>query len=296
MAEIDQLLNCRMCPRNCGINRYQEIGYCRSGALLKINTWQKHFGEEPYISGMNGSGTIFFSSCNLSCVFCQNYQISQLNHGKEYTIAQTAEIMLELQSSGVHNINLVTPSHFSIQLIEVLQLARKKGLSIPVVWNTNSYEKVEILRELGGLVDIYLADFKYASNAAAEKLSQAKDYFSIATKAIREMYRQTGHIMLDEDNIAIKGLAIRMLVLPEDANGTEELLKWLADNIGNDVLLSLMSQYYPAWQADKYPETARSLSCSEYELAMELAEKYGFENCLVQELDPSVDWTPDFNQ
>ena len=294
MAEIDQLRNCRMCPRNCGVNRYLATGYCRSGALLKINTWQKHFGEEPYISGTKGSGTIFFSGCNLSCVFCQNYLISQLDHGKEYTIAQTVDIMLELQAEGVHNINLVTPTHFSIQLIKALQLARKKGLTIPVVWNTNSYEKVEVLQKLEGLVNIYLADFKYASNATAEKLSQAKDYFSIATKAISEMYRQVGHIKLNKDGIAIKGLAIRMLVLPENANGTEKLLKWLADNIGNDVSLSLMSQYYPAWQADKYPETARSLSYSEYELAMELAEKYGFENCLIQELTPSADWTPDF--
>ncbi|MDP8221284.1 MAG: radical SAM protein [Candidatus Stygibacter frigidus] len=295
MAEIEQLRNCRMCPRNCGVNRYHATGYCRLGALLKINTWQKHFGEEPYISGTKGSGTIFFSGCNLTCVFCQNYQISQLNSGKEYTIAKTADIMLELQADGVHNINLVTPSQFSIQLIEALHLARKRGLTIPIVWNTNSYEKVEILQKLNGLVNIYLADIKYASNAAAIKLSKAPDYFNIATKAISEMYRQVGHIRLDENDIARKGIAIRILVLPEDANGTEALLKWLAENIGNDVYLSLMSQYYPAWQAAKYPETTRSLSQGEYDSAVELAEKYGFHNCLIQELSPSADWTPDFN-
>jgi len=296
MAKIEQLLNCRMCPRECGVNRYLETGFCRSGNLLRINTWQKHFGEEPYISGTKGSGTIFFSGCNLSCIFCQNYEISQLNHGKEYSICQTADIMLELESEGVHNINLVTPSHFSIQLIEALHLARKKGLTIPVVWNTNSYEKVEALQKLDGLVNIYLADFKYASNAAAVKLSQAPDYFNIATKAIREMYRQVGHIKLDEDDIAWRGLAVRLLVLPEDANGTDMILKWLNDNIGTEVYLSLMSQYYPAWQAEKYPETARSLTPSEYELAVEAAERYGFENCLIQELASSSDWTPDFNK
>ncbi|MCF7912176.1 MAG: radical SAM protein [Candidatus Cloacimonetes bacterium] len=291
---MSELLNCRMCPRECGVNRYLQTGFCRMGSELKINTWQKHFGEEPFVSGTQGSGTIFFSGCNLSCLFCQNYLISQLGHGKEYSIAQTADIMLQLQNEGVHNINLVTPTHFSLQLREALLLARKQGLTIPVVWNTNSYENVEMLKRLEGLVDIFLADFKYGTNTAASKYSQADNYFDIAAAAVNEMLRQVGHIKLDDDDIARKGLAVRLLVLPEDANSTEFILQWLAENIGNDLYISLMSQYYPTWQAAKYPETARSLNTEEYEAAVELVEKYNFENCLIQELSPSADWTPDF--
>ncbi len=294
MAEIKQLQNCRICPRNCGVNRYHERGYCRSGHLLKINTWQKHYGEEPYISGIAGSGTIFFSCCNLACLFCQNYLISQHDSGSEYTIEKVAAIMLELQDSGVHNINLVTPTHYSVQLREALTIARKLGLTIPVVWNSNSYEKVEMLRELDGLVDIYLADFKYGLDENAVKYSRSDGYLEIASAAIKEMFRQVGHIRLNDQDIAEKGLSVRMLVLPEDINSTEIILRWLADNIGIEVYLSLMSQYYPAWRAGEYPEIARSLTPLEYEEVMELAETYGFENCLIQELSPSLEWTPDF--
>ncbi|MCF7918372.1 MAG: radical SAM protein [Candidatus Cloacimonetes bacterium] len=291
---LKALDNCRICPRNCGVNRNHTAGYCRSGTALRINTWQKHYGEEPFISGTAGSGTIFFSGCNLSCCFCQNYQISQLDHGKDYSIDQLAEIMLSLQQDGAHNINLVTPTHFSPQIAEALLLARKLDLHIPVVWNSNAYEKEETLKSLKGLINIYLADFKYASEASALKYSAAPDYFRHATNAISEMYRQTGDIALDANDIALSGLAVRILVLPRDIINLENIIKWLAENIGNQLYISLMSQYYPSWQAEHFPETARSLTFDEYEEAISIVKKYGFENCLIQELSPSSEWTPDF--
>lgn len=203
--------------------------------------------------------------------------------------------MLELQNSGVHNINLVTPTHFSLQLKQALIMAKQQGLQIPVVWNTNSWEKVEMLRELEGLVDIYLADLKYGDNMMAKKYSAADNYFPIATAAVKEMYRQVGNIVLADNDIAIKGIAIRILVLPHDINSTSKLLHWVADNIGNKVNLSLMSQYYPTYKANKLPELSRNLLYTEYEKAVKVAEKLGFDNCLIQELSPSDYWTPDFD-
>lgn len=294
MAQIDDLQNCQICPRNCKVNRYIAKGFCGVGAKVVINTWLPHYGEEPYISGLNGSGTIFFSGCNLACVFCQNYQISQQLRGKQYCNAEVVDIMLRLQDEGVHNINLVTPTHFSYQLIDIIEKAKVSGLHIPIVWNTNSYEKIETLRRLEGLVDIYLADFKYGTNDTAVKYSQADNYFEIATAAIREMFRQAGHIKLDNNGIAQSGLAVRILVLPNDLNFTGKILKILADDPGNLLYLSLMSQYYPTWKAIEYEEINRHLKENEYSQAVDLAEKYGFENCLIQELAPSPDWTPDF--
>jgi len=288
------ITNCHICPRNCGINRYETTGYCRSGYLLNINTWQKHYGEEPFISGKNGSGTIFFSGCNLNCVFCQNYQISQLNHGKNYSVQQLAEIMIQLQDDNANNINLVTPTHFTPQIREAIIVARKQGLKIPIVWNTNSYEKTETLKSLDGLVDIYLADFKYASEKSALKYSSAPDYFAIATLAIKEMFRQTGHITLSQNNIATRGLVVRILVLPHDLIILDKIIRWLAENIGTKLHLSLMSQYYPAWKASQYPEISRSLTEEEYDNAVSIVNSYNFENCLIQELDPSAEWTPEF--
>jgi putative pyruvate formate lyase activating enzyme len=296
MEQQAELKNCRVCPRNCGINRYESTGYCRSGHNLKINIWQKHFGEEPFISGDQGSGTIFFSGCNLCCRFCQNYLISQQDFGEEYTVEQVMEIMLQLQSQGVHNINLVTPTHYSVQLKEAIIMAKKQGLTIPIVWNSNSYEKVETLRSLEGLIDIYLADFKYGDNAKAARYSAAISYWETAIKALCEMHRQVGNIKLDAHKIATGGLAVRILVLPENINSTEIVLRWLRENLGTAIYISLMSQYYPAWQALNIPELSRSLNNAEYETALELVEKYGFENCLIQELEPTPEWTPDFNK
>jgi len=293
--KIPELNSCRMCPRNCGINRYEQTGYCRSGYQIKINTWQKHYGEEPCISGHCGSGTIFLAGCNLNCVFCQNYSISQYDNGKEYDIDHVCRIMLELQEKGVHNINLVSPTHFSLQLREAVISAKDQGLKIPVIWNTNSYEKVETLMKLEGIVDIYLADFKYGLDSNSQMYSKVDNYFEIATQTIKEMFRQKGHISFDDNGIAKKGLMIRILVLPEDINSTQILLKWLYNNIGTDVYLSLMSQYYPTFHADRYPEISRFLTKEEYDQAVQTAEYYGFDNCLIQELRPSSYWTPDFN-
>lgn len=289
-----QLKDCSLCPRNCHINRYTSAGYCRSGVPLKINSWQLHYGEEPFISGSRGSGTVFFSGCNLSCCFCQNYLISQLDHGKEYSHVELAQIMLQLQEKGAHNINLVTPTHFTPQIADAILLAKETGLHIPIVWNTNSYEKTETLQKITGLVDIYLADFKYASDSAAQKYSSAPHYFTNATAAVSEMYRQTGDIKLDKNGLAVKGTAVRILVLPQDIIKLEKIIKWLADNIGNQLYISLMSQYYPAWKANENPPLHRTLTPYEYEQAVETVRKYDFDNCLIQELNPSPEWTPDF--
>lgn len=291
---MEALKNCQVCPRNCSINRYEKTGYCKSGAKLKINIWQKHFGEEPFISGENGSGTIFFSGCNLRCCFCQNYKISQLNNGNEYSIKELAKIMLSLQSENAHNINLVSPTHFTPQIAEAVSIAKDNGLKIPVVWNTNSYESVKSLKSVENIADIYLADFKYASSISAEKYSGAADYFQVATHALKEMFSQKGNLQFDENGMAVSGVAVRILVLPNDLIDLEKLLIWLKNNLGNDIFLSLMSQYYPTWKAHQYAELSRSLCSHEYDLAIELAEKYQFNNCLIQELDPSAEWTPDF--
>jgi len=296
ISVLDKLKNCDICPRECKIDRWFQKGYCGSGINIKINLWQKHFGEEPVISGSNGSGTIFFSNCNLSCVFCQNYQISQLGWGKEYSISELANIMLEMQQSGVHNLNLVSPTHYSLQIREAILMAKEKGLRIPIVWNSNAYEKVETLRLLAGLVDIYLPDFKYFSGNEAKKYSDTDNYPEIAKAALQEMYRQVGHLQVDENGIAKKGVLVRLLVLPKDKNRTEKILEWIAANLGNETYISLMSQYYPTYKASEFSEINRSLTNSEYENAVEILKKFGFENGFIQDLQTTPEWTPKFNK
>jgi len=293
---LDELKSCTICPRNCEIDRWFQKGYCKSGVNVKINLWQKHFGEEPVLSGSRGSGTIFFSNCNLGCVFCQNYQISQLGWGKEYSIGELADIMLELQESEAHNINLVSPTHYALQIREAIILAKEKGLKIPIVWNSNAYEKVETLSQLSGLVDIYLPDFKYFSDVSAKKYSDAENYPEIAKKAIKEMFRQVGHLQIDKNGIAVKGLLIRLLVLPENKNQTENILRWIAETLGKETYISLMSQYYPTYRASEFPEINRSLTPAEYQETVEILETLGFENGFVQELEITPEWTPRFKK
>lgn len=296
MSRIYQeLTNCQICPRSCEINRYKEKGFCGADTNIKINLHQLHFGEEPVLSGTNGSGALFFSHCNLRCVFCQNYTISDLGWGRDITNDECVQILLELQRLSAHNINLVTPSHYSIQLIDVIKTAKQNGLSIPIVWNSNAYEDVEVLKSLEGLVDIYLPDLKYSESNNSIKYSQAPDYPAIARKAVAEMKRQVGQLKCNENGIAYKGLIIRLLVLPNNVAGVIDNLRWIADTLGEETYISLMAQYYPTWKADKYPEINRGIIQPEYNIVLQALEKLGFENGFIQELSCSNEWTPDFH-
>jgi putative pyruvate formate lyase activating enzyme len=291
---LPELTDCRICPHSCGVNRYETTGVCRASAEIKINLHQLHHGEEPCLSGTNGSGTIFFSHCNLRCVFCQNHSISQSGWGSYATADRILAMMLELQDKGAHNINLVTPTHYSIQLAEILHKAKDKGLQIPVVWNSNAYENVETLRRLEGLVDIYLPDLKYAGCIYSEKYSHAPDYPATARKALLEMHRQVGRLKQDDDGIAWRGLIIRLLVMPGKVAGITDSLQWIHDNLGCEVFLSVMAQYYPTPQAQGYPEINRGINHAEYQEVLETLERLNFTNGYTQELSCSDEWTPDF--
>ena len=292
--QYTQLINCQVCPQNCGVNRYETTGFCKAGFNLKINLAQLHHGEEPVFSGSNGSGTIFFSYCNLRCVFCQNYSISHLGWGTYYNEEDCAQIMLKLQEAGAHNINLVSPTQYTPQLVKTITIARENGLSIPVLWNSNGYENVFTLQSLAGLVDIYLPDFKYAHSFYSKKYSSAKDYPEIAIRALEEMFRQVGHLQLDSEGIAKKGILVRHLVLPNHLSGTKKVLYILYEHFGPELALSLMAQYYPTGKANEFPELNRSLKKEEYEEAVETAEALGFKNLYLQKIYSSPEWTPDF--
>jgi len=278
------LQSCRLCPHHCGVNRIAgQKGLCRSTVQLTVASYNAHFGEEPPISGSRGSGTIFFSNCTLRCLFCQNYPISQLGHGNPVSISDLSKMMLDLQKQGCHNINLVTPTHFVAQIIAAIGEAKSKGLSIPIVYNTSGYESLSTLKLLEGIIDIYLPDAKYADNLIAQKYSGAENYFSVLKEALREMYRQVGDLKVDQNGIAISGLIIRHLVLPNNLSGTDKILPWVAENIAKETYLSLMSQYFPAFQADKYPELSRRVTRAEYSKAKLAFEQCGLKNGWWQE-------------
>lgn len=294
MQRYPELTACRICPRNCGVDRYTSLGFCKAGAKLKVNLAQLHFGEEPVISGTRGSGTIFLSHCNLNCVFCQNYEISSLGWGEYCTEEELAQMMLKLQAQGAHNINFVSPTHYQIQIVQAIKLAKGQGLVIPIVWNSNGYEHQESIRALEGLVDIYMPDYKYAFAAFSKKYSSARDYPEVAAKAISEMQRQVGHLSPDQDGIAQRGLIIRILVLPNNLAGISRILDTIVEVVGTEVQLSLMAQYYPTNKAAEYPELNRGITALEYEQAVEAVQARGFRNVWIQELSCSSDWTPDF--
>lgn len=247
-----------------------------------MHTAQLHFGEEPPISGAKGSGTIFFSYCNLSCVYCQNYQFSQEGQGGFVTAGQLARMMLDLQAQGAHNINLVTPTPQVAGIVEAINIAAKEGLALPICYNTSSYETKETLRELAGIVDIYLADLRYGSDAMGKKYSLAEDYFSIAKEALREMFRQVGLLKADSRGIAQKGLIVRHLVLPAGISGSEAVFKFLSSEISPDVAVSLMSQYYPFYKAKKIKELSRRITKQEYQASRDLMERYGLHTGWIQ--------------
>lgn len=295
MADFSKLLeSCTICPRNCKVNRLKnELGFCKIGKNPKVSSYNLHFGEEPPVSGYNGSGTIFFTGCNLKCVFCQNYPISQLNHGNEISIKKLAEIMIYLQKQNAHNINFVTPTHVIPQILEGLVTAKKDGLKIPIVYNSGGYEKVDTLKLLNGIVDIYMPDAKYSDNKMAEKYSNAPDYWEYNKQVLKEMHRQVGELQV-KNGIATKGLLIRHLVLPENIAGSEKVFKFISEEISKKTYMSIMAQYHPAAfneprlrranHADDFDELTRKITEKEYNAALKSADDYGLTRGWRQEL------------
>lgn len=285
-AAYSRLASCNICPHSCRINRLKgETGICRSGLLPKIASANLHRGEEPPISGNSGSGTIFLSGCTLHCPFCQNYPISQLGNGEVITTAALSKKMLQLQRRGAHNINFVTPTHFLPQILAALWQAVPQGFRLPLVWNTSGYERIDALELLDGVVDIYLPDMKYSDDRVAFDLSGAKNYRSCNRAAVIEMYRQVGQLQLNDNGIAEKGLIVRHLVLPEGKAGSHETIRWIAENLGNDTHIALMSQYFPAGKAATISGIDRRVNHDEYDAAFEALELAGLKNGWLQELD-----------
>lgn len=295
MSSIEK---CEICPHNCKVNRLEgKVGRCKATDKVKIALASVHNFEEPCISGTNGSGTVFFSNCNLKCVFCQNYKISQQGLGKEISIEELADIFIEQQNKKVENINLVTPTMYIYHIIEAIKIARKKGLNIPIVYNTNGYENVETIKKLNGYIDIYLPDLKYYDNDLAFKYSGIKNYFENATEAIKEMYNQVGAPVLDENGIMKKGVIIRHLVLPNNLQNSKDVLKWINDNIDNKVFVSVMAQYFPTHRAKDFPELNRKLTKEEYEEIENFLYSLNLNNGYIQELgEHEEEYVPDFEK
>lgn len=295
---------CSVCPKNCGNNRLRdEIAACYSGRLPIVSAYTPHFGEEPFLTGTRGAGNIFFGNCNLRCVYCQNYQISQTwkeQRLNEVTHEKLAEIMLELQQRGCHNIGFVSPTHFVPQMARAILIAAEKGLCLPIIYNTNAYDSVEVLRLLDGIVDIYLPDLKYADSEVGFQYSKVRDYVKYARMALKEMFRQTGDsLIFDEDGLLKAGLVIRLLVLPNDLAGIEESLKWIKEELSPKVAISLMAQYYPTHKAatdPRYILLSRRISMREWFSAVEALEALGFEEGFIQEYESaSFYYRPDFD-
>lgn len=286
-------MKCRLCPRGCNADRTNERGYCGVPDEILLARASVHLWEEPPISGTKGSGTVFFSGCNLGCVYCQNYEISHEAKGRVISEERLGEIFRELVSKGVHNINLVNPTHYAHKIIRVL---KKEKPTVPVVYNSSGYERVSTLKGLEGLVDVYLPDFKYISPDRSEKYSDAADYFDFASKALLEMKRQYPENIFDSSGIMQKGMIIRHLVLPQNTNQSIKILEWIRDNLGTDTLISLMSQYTPCGKADKYKELTRKITAREYEKVVSAAEEMGFKNIFTQDYaSASENFIPDFD-
>jgi putative pyruvate formate lyase activating enzyme len=278
------LESCCICPRECKVNRLNDKkGFCRIGLKPKLCSFMPHHGEEPPISGTRGSGAIFFSGCNMSCLYCQNYEFSQLDEGREVEFEELATFMLQLQALGCHNINLVTPTHIIPQILKSLELAIPKGLKIPVVYNTGGYELPEMIKLLDGIVDIYLPDMRYADNEMAIKYSSAPKYPRFNQAALKEMHRQVGVAEIDEEGIIRKGIIIRHLVLPNNISGTDKIMRFIAEELSKDTYISLMSQYSPCYKADQFQEISRRITEQEYEDAKAGMEKYGLYNGWTQD-------------
>ena len=281
---MDILKECSLCPRNCRVNRYETTGFCKGTDKVKLAYYSLHQWEEPVISGQNGSGTVFFSHCNLQCIFCQNKKISTGGYGKEISNLRLKEIFLELQSKGAHNINLVTPTHYVPQIVSVLQEVKNKELKIPVVYNTSSYENVKTIEMLEGIVDIYLADLKYFDNNLGCKYSNCRDYFKYASEAIEAMYKQVGKFKIVGD-LMKSGLIVRILVLPGHVDDSKNLIKYLYNRYGDNIIISIMNQYTPIDVIDDYPNLNRRFTDEEYENVVDYACSLGVEMAFIQEGD-----------
>lgn len=285
VSELFTYSPCTLCPRKCQVDRRTRTGYCRSGVLPGVASHNLHRGEEPFISGKGGSGTVFLHHCTLKCRFCQNFPISQLNEFPLVTEEQLALMYLELQERGAHNINWVNPTHFLPSLVSALNLARKKGLRIPVVYNSSGFERVEIIHALRGYVDIWLPDMKYADDALAMEYSDAPEYVRVNRDCVNAMFRQSGQLRVDDDGIALSGLVIRHLVLPGAVRNSKDVLAYIADHLSREMTVSIMSQYFPAWEAHKHSRLNRTLTEEEYEEVVDFALEIGLENALIQDMD-----------
>jgi len=286
----DSMKRCAICPRKCGVDRAAgKKGYCRAGNNPVIYSYLAHHGEEPPISGTQGSGTIFFSHCNMRCVYCQNYYFSQLDEGAEVSVEALAGVMIKLQAQGCHNINLVSPTHFVPQILGALEIAMKDGLKIPIVYNSSGYDSIETLRTLDGIVDIYLPDMRYSDDAQAKKYSDAADYCEHDRRAVIEMQRQVGDLSLDDEGIAVKGLIIRLLVLPSNVSGTRNTLRFIRDKVSPNAHLSIMSQFYPTFKSYDYSELSRRVSSDDYQNVVDEAKKLMLNNGWIQEIPPESD-------
>ncbi|MBL7156781.1 MAG: radical SAM protein [Candidatus Omnitrophica bacterium] len=274
---------CRICHHKCNINRLKgKKGICRSSEKVAVYSYSPHYGEEPPLSGVRGSGTIFFTHCNLQCVYCQNYTFSQKSDFEEIETEELAERMLELERMGCHNINLVSPTHYAYQIIMALQIAIKRSLNIPIVYNTGGYDSMELIKLLDGIIDIYLPDMRYSRDEAARKFSHAADYAENNRQLIKEMFRQKGLLRVDKNGVAEKGVIVRLLILPNSVSGTVQTLKFLKKEVSKDIYLSVMSQYYPTYLAGNFPEIQRRINQKEYREVIDAIEKFGFTNGWIQ--------------
>ena len=294
---MDTGFRCNLCPRECNVDRgLGKIGFCKVPNHIKVARAALHFWEEPCISGEEGSGTVFFSGCNLRCVYCQNRKIAEGIFGKEVTVERLAAIFLELQEKGANNINLVTPSHYVLQIVKALKMAKEQGLTVPIVYNSSAYEKVEVLRLLEGLVDVYLPDFKYMDAMLSKKYSNAKDYPDVAKAALKEMVRQVGEPKFDERGILINGVVVRHLVLPGYTKESKSVIQYLYETYGNHIYISILSQFTPLKGLEEYPELNRKLREEEYNEVVDYAIEIGVENGFIQEGDVAEEsFIPDFD-
>lgn len=275
---------CELCPRRCGANRIAgKNGFCGGGKEVKVARAALHFWEEPCISGEEGSGTVFFSGCTMRCIFCQNREISRGEAGKLISIERLAEIFLELQGKGANNINLVTPMHYAPQITAALDIARKNGLHLPIVWNTGGWELPESVEAVKNYSDIWLTDFKYFDNSLAEKFSNAKNYFENASASLKKMLEQTGEPVFDDDGMMKKGIIVRHLVLPGHTDDSKKVLRWLWENFGDKIWISIMNQYTPLCSEEKFPELSRKVTDEEYDEVVDFAVSLGIENAFVQD-------------
>ena len=295
--KLELLKKCEICPHNCRIDRTNgNIGICKSKDTVKIANFSLHKYEEPCISGKTGSGAVFFSNCNLKCVFCQNYEISQLGIGKEFTIDKLAQIFIKLQEKKANNINLVSPTSYAVQIIEAIKIAKKKGLEIPIIYNSNGYENIETIKLLNGYIDVYLPDFKYADNKIAKKYSKIDNYFEVVTSAIREMYNQVGGVSLDTKGMIKKGVIVRHLVLPNYIENSKNILNWINENLPEDIFISIMAQYFPTYKAIEEIKLCRKINREEYKRILKYLDKLNIKNGYIQQMGfDEKKYVPDWN-